>query len=112
MSRTVKIGRREITVPWTLADRLVEWANPTAGAQRLQSRIAMESATGSYNGGKKDRRPLRNFRPRQTSANEAISADLPDLRARSRDLVRNVPVATGAIETVTTSVVAFWMADT
>lgn len=105
MSRTVKIGRREITVPWTLADRLVEWANPTAGAQRLQSRIAMESATGSYNGGKKDRRPLRNFRPRQTSANEAISADLPDLRARSRDLVRNVPVATGAIETVTTSVV-------
>ena len=31
MSRTVKIGRREITVPWTLADRLVEWANPTAG---------------------------------------------------------------------------------
>ena len=105
MSRIVKIGRREIAVPWTLADRLVDWVNPVAGAQRLQSRVAMEAATGSYNGGKKDRRALRNFRPRQTSANEAVSADLPDLRARSRDLVRNVPVATGAIETVTTSVV-------
>lgn len=104
MSRTVKLGRRDVTVPWTLADRLVDWLNPVAGKERLQSRVLMQMS-GAYNGGKKDRRATRNWRPEQTSANEAVSPDLPDLRARSRDLVRNVPLASGAIDTVTTSVV-------
>lgn len=102
--RTVKFGRKQVTVPWTLADRLVEWASPTAGMERLRSRVMMAEA-GGYSGGKRDRRATRNWRPKQTSVNEELAADLPDLRSRSRDLARNVPIATGAINTVVTSVV-------
>jgi lambda family phage portal protein len=104
MSRTVKVGRREVSVPWSLFDRAVEWFSPAAGLSRLRGRVMMEAA-GGYNGGRRDRRSLRNFKPKQTSANEDISPDLPNLRARSRDLIRNTPIATGAISTVVTSVV-------
>jgi lambda family phage portal protein len=99
------LGRTEYNVQWTLADRLAAWINPTAGAERLRSRVQMSIATGGYQGGKRDRRQTRNWRPKQTSANEELASDLPDLRSRSRDLARNVPIATGAINTVVTSVV-------
>ena len=102
----VQLGRhKSVEVNWSLTDRLVSWLNPSAGVERLRSRLTMSAATGGYTGGKRDRRQTRNWRPKQTSANEDLSADLPDLRSRSRDLVRNVPIATGAISTVVTSVV-------
>lgn len=101
----VKAGHRHLDVPWTVVDRLVAWLSPAAGISRLRSRLTMSAATGGYVGGRRDRRATRNWRPTQTSANEDNSADLPDLRTRSRDLVRNVPIATGAISTVVTSVV-------
>lgn len=107
--RQVSLGREKtVDVRWTVVDRIVEFFNPSAGITRLQSRLQMSAATpgsGGYTGGRRDRRQTRNWRPKQTSANEDISGDLPDLRSRSRDLVRNVPIATGAIATVVTSVV-------
>lgn len=105
MSMQVKSGRHSIDVRWTLIDRLVEWINPAKGVERLRSRLTMSVSTGGYTGGRRDRRATRNWRPEQKSANEDISPDLPDLRSRSRDLVRNVPIATGAIATVVTSVI-------
>ncbi len=102
--KTIRLGRREVSVPWTIADRLVAWVNPVAGMERLKGRV-MLAEVGGYTGGKRDRRATRNWRPKQTSANEELAADLPDLRTRSRDLARNVPIATGAINTVVTSVV-------
>lgn len=102
--RTVKLGRKEVSVPWTITDRLVEWINPAAGMERLKGRVMM-AEVGGYAGGKRDRRATRNWRPKQTSVNEELAYDLPDLRTRSRDLARNVPIATGAINTVVTSVV-------
>lgn len=104
MTRRVRVGRRDIDVRWTWADSLTEWLNPKAGLERLRSRAIMASV-GGYEGGKRDRRSTRNWRPRQTSANEDISADLHDLRARSRDLIRNVPIATGALGTVVNNVI-------
>ncbi len=104
MTRQVRVGRRNIEVKWTLADRLTEWLNPKAGLERLKGR-AMMASVGGYEGGKRDRRATRNWRPSQRSANEDISGDLPDLRARSRDLIRNVPIATGAIGTAVYNVV-------
>lgn len=105
MSRKITIGRKEFNVPWSLMDRVVEWLSPAAGLERLRGRLMMSASTGGYTGGKRDRRATRNWRPKQTSANEDISPDLPDLRARSRDLIRNTPLATGAVATVVTSVV-------
>lgn len=101
----VQLGRKSVNVEWGLTDRMVAWWNPAAGVERLRSRLQMSAATGGYSGGKRDRRATRNWRPKQTSANEELAADLPDLRSRSRDLVRNVAIATGAIATVVTSVV-------
>lgn len=100
----VRLGSREIDVRWTLADRVAAWLSPSLGVERLRGRTMMASL-GGYAGGKRDRRATRNWRPKQTSANEELAADLPDLRSRSRDLARNVPIATGAINTVVTSVV-------
>lgn len=102
--KTLKLGGREVSVPWTIADRLVSWFNPAAGLERLRGRVMMAEA-GGYTGGKRDRRATRNWRPKQTSINDELSIDLPDLRSRSRDLARNVPIATGAINTVVTSVI-------
>lgn len=101
----VKVGRRQVDVPWSVVDRLVSWISPKAGIERLRSKLTMTAATGGYVGGRRDRRATRNWRPTQTSANEENALDLPHLRSRSRDLVRNVPIATGAINTVVTSVV-------
>lgn len=101
----VSLGRKNLDVKWTLVDRLTAWLSPRAGAERLQSRVQMSIAMGGYSGGKRDRRATRNWRPKQTSVNDELATDLPDLRARSRDLARNVPIATGAINTVVTSVV-------
>lgn len=63
------------------------------------------STAGGYNGGRRDRRPMRYFRPRAGSADADTLADLGDLRARSRELERNAPIAAGAIATTTTNVI-------
>lgn len=60
---------------------------------------------GGYRGGRRDRRALRNWRPKAGDANADTLLDLPDLRARSRDLERSAPIATGAIATATTNVI-------
>jgi lambda family phage portal protein len=51
------------------------------------------------------RRAMRFFNPGQRGPNEELSRGLPVLRARSRDLAKNVPLATGAVSTVITNVV-------
>lgn len=101
----VRLGRREIDVKLSLVDRVVGWANPAAGIERIKARTMMAVAGGGYQGGRRDRRATRKWRPAETSANADILPDLPDLRARSRDLVRNAPIATGAVATAVTNVV-------
>ncbi len=85
-------------------DRVIGYFSPARGLDRVQNRARM-SFFGGYTGGSRDRRATRNWRPWSRSANEDTLPDLRDLRARSRDLVRNVPIATGAIATVVTNVV-------
>jgi lambda family phage portal protein len=75
-----------------------------------QSMAAAESlgpsgTAGGYRGGRKDRRALRNWRPKGGDANADTLLDLPDLRARSRDLERSAPIAAGAVATTTTNVI-------
>lgn len=102
----VTIGRRIVDVKWTLLDRAVAQISPRRGMERWQHRTMMAlNGVGGYDGGRRDRRSTRNWRPRDGSAEADTSLDLPDMRARSRDLVRNVPIATGALATRTTNVV-------
>lgn len=60
---------------------------------------------GSYDGASQRRPALRHWRPSAGDANDDTLGDLASLRARSRDLVRNAPLATGALNTLVTSIV-------
>ena len=86
-------------------DRAVAWLSPKAGLERLRARQAM-AVTSGYTGARKDRNATS-----QWSALAGSSADydtLPDLdvlRARSRDLVRNDPLAQSAVSTKVSHVV-------
>lgn len=95
---------RRINIEKNWIDRLVGYVAPVSGARRLQARAAM-ALTGGYTGGSRARRSLSTFTPYGDSADAAILPDLAVLRARSRDLCRNSPIAGGAVTTVVTSVV-------
>lgn len=88
-----------------MLDRIVGVFSPEAELRRVKARTMLAWAGGGYKGGRRDRRALRNYRPRETSANEATIHDLPDLRSRSLDLERNDAISCGAISTVDTNVV-------
>jgi len=60
---------------------------------------------GQYAGARRDKTSLRNFNPAAGSADSDAIGDLPTLRARSRDLGRNAPIARGARNTSKTNVV-------
>lgn len=61
--------------------------------------------TGGYSGASRQRPALRHFTPPAADADSDTVGDLDTLRARSRDLVRNAPLAGGAINTLVTNVV-------
>ncbi len=59
----------------------------------------------AYHGASYTREAMRTWRPSNGSADRDTVYSLPTLRNRSRDLVRNVPIASAAILTMTTNVV-------
>jgi lambda family phage portal protein len=92
----------------TLADRVVGWFSPQAGAARMKARMELARATGEgggYKGGRRDSRWGRRWRPAESSADADILPDLSHLRGRARDLARNMPIASGAIATSVTNVI-------
>jgi capsid protein len=91
--------------PRNLLDRVVGWIARAAGLARWQARTQIAALDGAWKGGRRDRRPLRNWRPGGGSPDADVLLDLPDLRNRARDLARNTPIATGAIATTTNGVV-------
>jgi lambda family phage portal protein len=85
-------------------DRLITYLDPVMGAQRHAARTTL-AMVGGYTGGKKNRHATSEW---QTSAGNADADILPDLetiRERSRDLIRNNPLACGAMKTKVTNVV-------
>lgn len=88
----------------TLVDRVVTYFDPVKGAMRQRARM-MLALSGGYTGAKRDRRATQEWRTGSGSADADILPDLPALRDRSRDLSRNVPIASGAISTAVTNVV-------
>lgn len=92
------------SVELTRLDRLIGAVSPQAAVRRLQARATLAMA-GGYLGARSDRRALKNWHPGQRSANDDTVGDLDALRGRSRDLIRNTPIATGAVTTQATAVV-------
>jgi lambda family phage portal protein len=100
----ISIGKMSVDVPWSFGDRLRALVTPKAAAADLQSRVA-SAGMDAFKGGSTSRRAMRFFNPGQRNPNEELSPQLGTLRARSRDLAKNVPLATGAVSTVITNVV-------
>jgi capsid protein len=85
-------------------DKAVAYFNPEAGRRRLKARMAIEIFKG-YDGASNSRRSLKEWNPGGGDADSDLLLDLPTLRERSRDLVRNNPLAAGAIKTKVTNVI-------
>jgi lambda family phage portal protein len=87
-------------------DRALAAVDPIGAVRRLQARQALAMFGGdSYHAANPQRRAVRNWRPLARSADGDTMPVLADLRAKSRDLVRNNALAGGAVAGVTTSVV-------
>jgi len=88
-------------------DKALEFVAPRIAFQRRKARVmlALSGSGGGYSGASKRRTALSNWQTSAGSAEADISPDLPNLRERSRDLVRNTPIATGAVELATTHVI-------
>ncbi len=104
LARTITIGKKELSVPVTLADQVVNWINPVKGAERYKARLRM-AMSGGYTSADKSRRANQRGSRAETDADGAILPDLQTLREDSQHLLRNSPLAGGAIATNITKVV-------
>lgn len=88
-----------------IVDKAISYISPQLGFKRMQARAAMAVVGGnSYSSaGYSDR--MVTWQPGIGDADANSLIDLRELRARSRDLVRNSPIAGGAIETLVSNVV-------
>jgi lambda family phage portal protein len=82
-----------------LIDRAISYVAPRFAMRRLAARQMM-AVYGSYVGARADRRETAGWQPRAGNADADSLLDLRILRARSRDLQRNAPLASGAVSTV------------
>jgi lambda family phage portal protein len=88
----------------TLLERAVSIFAPERAARMAGMRYGLTLA-GQFAGARRDKTSLRNFNPSAGSADSDSLGDLETLRARSRDLGRNAPIARGARNTTKTNVV-------
>lgn len=87
-----------------LIDRAVSFVSPGLGLQRMRSRAALAVVSG-YLGARRDRNATREWSALAASADADTLPDLEVLRARSRDLARNDPLAQSAISTKVVNVI-------
>ena len=85
-------------------DRAIRYIDPVRAKQRMQARAAM-AIVGGYSGASTSKRSLSSWLTGNTDPDSSIIYDLGKLRSRSRDLVRNSPIATGAISLVVNNTV-------
>lgn len=90
-----------IKVQENAVDKLVRYFAPVQASQRLQARLAM----ASYQGASRSLRSLSAWQASPRDMDSDLLPDLPTLRQRSRDLVRNQPLAAGTLSSVCTHVV-------
>ena len=88
-----------------LLDRAIAYVSPQTALKRHAARTAMAlTGGGGYSGGQYSDR-MAYWQPGSGDADTNIVMDLRELRARSSDLIRNSPIAGGAIETQVSHVV-------
>jgi lambda family phage portal protein len=94
-----------------LIERAISKFAPKAAQRLHKSRMQFElqasfgRSVGGYIGARRDRAATAEFNPTGGSPASDIYPDLPTLRARSRDQMRNAPIALGALNTESLHVV-------
>jgi capsid protein len=89
-----------------LVDRVINYFNPEKGLVRTRARTMSAYLDGTgYVGADRTRRSMRDWFAVGGSPDRDTLRDLPTLRARSRELQRNSPLALGAVNTNVTSVI-------
>lgn len=85
-------------------EKAMSYVMPKYALSHYKSRVSLSAA--SHIGASKSRRQTSDWvYSRGQSADSDTIADLPTLRDRSRDLIRNNPIAAGAIKTKVTNIV-------
>jgi lambda family phage portal protein len=90
-----------------LIDKTIAIFNPIKAAQRDHARKVLALlGDSSFTGASQTKRSMRHWSIKQSSdPDEEIIPELEDLRARSRDLYKNNPIASGAVKTALTNIV-------
>lgn len=99
---------KKIEIKQNIIDRIYGYISPEKAARRMRARAVMSlfgGGSGGYAGASKQRRSVAGWSVTSNDADSDILPDLPTLRDRSRDLIRNNPLAAGAINTKVGSVV-------
>ena len=94
-----------------LLDKVIAYVAPKVARQRMAERAHL-AIGGGYTGARVDRAALSRWLTTGGSATADIISDLPALRARSRDQMRNAPLALGAVNTTVSHVVGTGLALT
>jgi len=93
----------KLQVHENVIDKMVGFIDPVRAHSRMQARariaIAKMALNGKYQGGSRTREGLKRFLPGNGSPDADLKYDREDLVGRSRDLIRNNPIAAGAINT-------------
>lgn len=103
-SKEMNINGRVLNYDWTPVDRFVSFFSARKGMTRARNRV-FEALAGAYHGASTSRRQTQQWSVNGGDADSDILWDLDKLRQRSRDLIRNAPIATGAIGTSVYNVV-------
>ena len=91
-----------------LIDKILRYFNPRSVVERVRSRMALSNLEeNGYITSGSSRRSMRAWNPGANSADQDIIPKLESLRASSRDLYMNTPLATGALRRLRTNAIGF-----
>lgn len=85
-------------------DKIISYIDPERAAKRMHARYRI-AAAGGYKSGDRSRKAFKNWGVSKGSADAESLPFLELIRSDSRDLLRNAPIATGAINTAVTNVI-------
>ena len=96
--------KRRIEIKENKLDKAIEFVAPRTALKRREARLRL-ALHSAYEGASKSKSSLKLFNPWDTDADSAMLYERQTLVDRSRDLIRNNPIAGGAINTKCTNII-------
>jgi len=91
-----------------IIDRIVSYVNPIAGARRLRARLGLADFSASgYNYFGSGKQSMLGAFASPNSAQVDTGTNISPMRASSRDMYMNAPIATGALKRCRTNIVGY-----